>query len=381
MAAGQLRARPGHRRADGDRRPRAGRRRRRHDLHQRAAGHRRCGSPGRTVPLITQLTGIFGQVGSIAAAYPLVALLHGDLVAGRRSSARPAIGVLVVVLVPGGAAGRAGRAPPRRRPADLAEVRRRLRRHLARARHPHRALHAPGHPVLRHRVRPAVGLPVPGRGGGALPGDGGRPAHPARRRRHGASGRCWAGCAGGGRCAGRRWSSRSWPRPPRAWTVVLLWPGRAPLPAAGRAGRRPGHQRPRLDDRLRLRAHVEPGGADGQRQRRGQRGRVRRLAADHPRDRRPSSTCSRPGSSTDYDLGAFRAAFAVQYVFWAVGLVGVVRHRRQLRGRLARDGVVLVPLYVRGAAPGCAAARPTAERSALEGQRTCISATTIACAV
>src|SRR5690348_16182530 len=33
--------------------------------------------PGTTVPLITQLTGIIGQLGSIAAAYPLVALLHG----------------------------------------------------------------------------------------------------------------------------------------------------------------------------------------------------------------------------------------------------------------------------------------------------------------
>src|SRR3954449_3080319 len=32
--------------------------------------------PGRTVPLITQLTGIIGQLGSIAAAYPLVTLLH-----------------------------------------------------------------------------------------------------------------------------------------------------------------------------------------------------------------------------------------------------------------------------------------------------------------
>jgi hypothetical protein len=53
-----------------------------------------------------------------------------------------------------------------------------------------------------------------------------------------------------------------------------------------------------------------------------------------------------PGGATDYDLDAFRAAFAVQYVFWAVGLVGVLRHRRQLRARLARDGVVLAPLHV-----------------------------------
>src|SRR4051794_4231738 len=33
--------------------------------------------PGRTVPLITQLTGLLGQLGSIAAAYPLLTLLHG----------------------------------------------------------------------------------------------------------------------------------------------------------------------------------------------------------------------------------------------------------------------------------------------------------------
>jgi uncharacterized membrane protein len=52
-----------------------------------------------------------------------------------------------------------------------------------------------------------------------------------------------------------------------------------------------------------------------------------------------------PGSAA-YDLDAFRAAFAVQYVFWAIGLVGVIRHRRQILDRLARDGVVLAPLYV-----------------------------------
>jgi MFS family permease len=53
-----------------------------------------------------------------------------------------------------------------------------------------------------------------------------------------------------------------------------------------------------------------------------------------------------PGSSTAYGLDAFRAAFAVQYVFWAIGLVGVLRHRRRLRSRLARDGVVVAPLHV-----------------------------------
>jgi MFS family permease len=53
-----------------------------------------------------------------------------------------------------------------------------------------------------------------------------------------------------------------------------------------------------------------------------------------------------PGSSTAYGLDAFRAAFAVQYVFWALGLVGVLRQRRTLRARLARDGIVLAPLRV-----------------------------------
>src|SRR4029453_16908059 len=54
--------------------------------------------PGRTVPLVTQLTGLFGQVGSLVAAYPLVALLHGT---SWRSTflGAAAIGVLVAVLV------------------------------------------------------------------------------------------------------------------------------------------------------------------------------------------------------------------------------------------------------------------------------------------
>src|SRR4051812_22453584 len=54
--------------------------------------------PGRTVPLLTQLTGILGQVGQIAAAYPLVALLHH---AGWSTTflGAAAMGVLAAVLV------------------------------------------------------------------------------------------------------------------------------------------------------------------------------------------------------------------------------------------------------------------------------------------
>ena len=54
--------------------------------------------PGRVVPVVTQLTGILGQVGQIVAAYPLVALLHS---AGWTPTflGAAAVGVLVAVLV------------------------------------------------------------------------------------------------------------------------------------------------------------------------------------------------------------------------------------------------------------------------------------------
>jgi MFS family permease len=60
-----------------------------------------------------------------------------------------------------------------------------------------------------------------------------------------------------------------------------------------------------------------------------------------------------PGASGHYPLSAFRWAFALQYLLWAVGVVQVLRLRRLTRRRLAqrdpqalaslRRGVVLVP--------------------------------------
>jgi MFS family permease len=51
------------------------------------------------------------------------------------------------------------------------------------------------------------------------------------------------------------------------------------------------------------------------------------------------------GASTAYSLDAFRAAFSVQYVFWLVGALGVLRYRRALRARLADEGVHIAPLH------------------------------------
>ena len=57
-----------------------------------------------------------------------------------------------------------------------------------------------------------------------------------------------------------------------------------------------------------------------------------------------------PGRSVDYSLGAFKAAFAVQYLVWGLGLAQVLRYRRQVRARLAAGGAVIAPLHVAVAA-------------------------------
>jgi MFS family permease len=295
---------------------------------------------GRTVPLVTQLTGILGQVGQIVAAYPLVALLH---TAGWTPTfiGAAGVGVLVGVLVlvalvdvpPGTVL-----APP----AGLAAVRANLAASWA----------EPGTRIglFTHLVTQFSGTVF-----ALLWG------FPFLTTGQGLS----AGVAASllsllvvvgmvfgpllGRLVGR------WPlrrsnlvfgilgATAAIWTVVLLWPGRAPLwllvvlvVVLGTNG---------------------PGSMIG----------FDYARTENPVERSGSATgvvnvggfvaslCTvlaigfvldllTPGGSTDYSLDAFRAAFAVQYVFWALGLVGVVRHRRRLRARMARDGVVLVPL-------------------------------------
>jgi hypothetical protein len=48
------------------------------------------------------------------------------------------------------------------------------------------------------------------------------------------------------------------------------------------------------------------------------------------------------GGATNASLGDFRVAMSVQYVVWAVGVLGVLRSRRQLRHE---RGIVLDPLH------------------------------------
>ncbi len=296
--------------------------------------------PGRVVPLITQLTGILGQLGSVVAAYPLVALLHGTSWEATFLGAA-ATGLLVAVLVlvalkdaPGGGV----RGPA----VGLAELRATL---LDTWREPGTRIGLYTHLVTQFSGTVFAllwGYPFLVVGQGLSPGT--------------AAGLLTllvlVGMGVGpllGRLCGR------WPlrrsvlvfsilgATALAWTVVLVWPGRAPLPL--------------------LIALVVVLGTNGP----GSMIGFDYARTENPAERMGSASgvvnvggfvaslltilaigavldVLTPGSSTDYELGAFRAAFAVQYVFWAIGLFGVLRHRRELRARLARDGVVLAPL-------------------------------------
>ena len=302
--------------------------------------------PGRTVPLITQLTGIIGQVGSIAAAAPLVALLHGTSWRAAFLGAAATgvlVGVLVLVALRDAPPGTV-KAPP----AGLAELRRSL---TATWRESGTRIGLYTHLVTQFSGTVFAllwGYPF------LVVGQGLAPATAAGLLTLlVVTGMC-VGPLFGRLCA--RWPLRRsdlvfgiLAATVVAWTVVLLWPGRAPL--------------------WRLVVLVVVLGTNGP-------GSM--IGFDYARTWNPAERLGSAsgvvnvggfvaslltilavgavldllttGPSTAYDLDAFRAAFAVQYVFWAVGLVGVLRHRRLLRARMAQDGVVLAPLYAAVAA-------------------------------
>jgi len=302
--------------------------------------------PGRAVPLITQLTGQLGQIGQIAAAYPLMALLHAT---SWRSTFLGAAAVGVLAAVAALAAIR--NAPPgteRGGTASMAQVRRNL---VDTWREPGTRLGLYTHLVTQFSGTVFAllwGYPFLVVGEGLAPGTAallltllvavGMGVGPLL-----------------GRLCGRFPLRRSnlvftiLISTAAMWTVVLLWPGRAPLwllvllvvvLSTNGPGSMIGFDFARTENPA-----ERIGSASG----------VVNVGGF------VASLCTilaigavldvlTPAGSTTYDLGAFRAAFAVQYVFWAIGLVGVIRHRRQVRARLARGGVVLAPLHVAAAA-------------------------------
>lgn len=69
-----------------------------------------------------------------------------------------------------------------------------------------------------------------------------------------------------------------------------------------------------------------------------------------------------PGTAADYGLDAFRAAFSIQFAVWVLGVAGILRTRRSVRRRLAEEGLVVPP--IREAVRRNRARRATARRTA-----------------
>ena len=293
--------------------------------------------PAGRVPLVTQLTGILGQLGQLAAAYPLVALLRG---AGWSDAfvivavAGAVVSMLVWLTLTDAPAGAAAGVTP----ASMAQMRALLGRSWA---EPGTRLglwtHFVsqfsgvsfallwGYPFLtvgEGRSASTAGLLLSVMvvaGVGIAPTLGHLAGHWPLRRSAIVLGIVGASAA--------------------IWSVVLLWPGRAPLwllvvlvvvLAANGPGSMVGFDYART---------FNPAGRIGSAS-----GIVNvggfvatllnilgiGLVLD----------ALTPHGSTSYTLGSFRLAFLVQYVLWAVGLTMFVRNRRVVRARMARDGVV-----------------------------------------
>ena len=131
------------------------------------------------------------------------------------------------------------------------------------------------------------------------------------------------------------------------WTLVLAWPGRAPLWALvllvlalslGGPGSMIGFDFARTfnpPSRLGSATGIVNVGGFGA-------SLVTILAIGIVLD--ASGAGGGVGRAATYDLGAFKLAWSVQYVVWAIGLVGIVRTRTLVRARLADAGVVVPPI-------------------------------------
>jgi MFS family permease len=288
----------------------------------------------RRVPLVTQLSGLLGQLGQVAAAIPLVALLHS---AGWTPSflGAGAAGLLVAVLVAVGLRNAPPSAPIPPPPATLGEVRAHLR---AAWREPGTRLG-----LWTHFVTQFSGLVF-----GLLWGypflvqaEGRSPQQAAALR----TVLVIAAVAVGpvlGQLIGRWPYRRSVPTlavvgaSAAMWTIVLAWPGPAPLAllvllvlvlATNGPGSMVGFDYARTEN--------EParlGSATGIVNVGGFVASLTTILLIGV-----LLSVKHPGGSGGYTLSDFRVAFAAQYLVWAVGLFGVVHARRRLRALRAPD--------------------------------------------
>ena len=282
----------------------------------------------RQVPVLSQMTGIVGQIGQIAAAYPLVALLQGS---GWTVSFILAAGVAFAVAITTSVWLRD--APPDALPslvaATLSEVRLRLRDAW---REPGTRLGLWTHFVTQFSgVVFALlwGYPFLVVGEHRSPSEAG-----VLLTLLVVAAMVVAPVLG---ALARRWPyRRSIPvlaivgSSVAAWTLVLVWPGRAPLAvlivlalvlATNGPGSMMGFDYARtenLPERLGSASGIVNVG-----------GFVASLLTILLIGVLLSVQSS--GGPHSYTLGEFKLAFCVQYLFWAIGVIGVLHNRRRLR--------------------------------------------------
>jgi MFS family permease len=295
--------------------------------------------PPQRVPLLTQMTGLVGQIGQIAAAYPLVALLQG---AGWSTSFLLAAGVGFAVAV---AAGSALRNSPRGVSAAVP--------HIGTAQALRRLGLAWREPGTRLGLWTHFTSQFSGTVFALLWG---YPFLVVGERRSPAEAGLLitllviAAMAIGpilGHLAGRWPYRRSNPvllivgMTVVTWSIVLAWPGRAPLAllvvlvvvlASNGPGSLMGFDYARTENEAErigsATGIVNVGGFVASLLTIASIGVVLSLRS--------------AGGPSSYTLDDFRLAFSVQYIFWAIGLIGLLHHRRRLR---AARGLELDPLH------------------------------------
>jgi sugar phosphate permease len=319
--------------------------------------------PARRVPVLTQVTGIVGQVGQVLSAVPLAALLAGP---GWTTAFLSAAGAGVFIAIVAFAALRD--TPERRISTGLPVTLRRIGADLGSAwRHPGTRLGLWTHFTTQFTGTVFAlmwGFPF------LIAGEG--------LRRQTASTLLTlfvvVGMATGplvGMFVQRHPMRRSWlvlaviGANAAGWGLILAWPGRAPLPVItllvlalglGGPGSMIGFDYARTFNppgRLGTATGVVNVG-----------GFVASLLSI---ELIGIILDARTGGSTHYDIGDFKMAMAVQYLVGAVGLAGILRTRRLARLRMAEEGIVVRPLREviaerRGLADGRAVKGKTLQR-------------------
>ncbi|WP_426560500.1 MFS transporter [Angustibacter sp. McL0619] len=302
--------------------------------------------PARLNPLMTQLTGLTGQLGQILSAIPLVWLLHGPGWTPTYLVAATA-GVVVTVLAFAFVRDTPPGSGPLRRSPSMHEVRRQL-------------VAAFGHPGTRLGLFTHFTTQFSGTVFALLWG------FPFLVSGEGQSPRVasalmtvfvLAAIAAGpifGRLVARHPLRRSWlvlgivAITVVAWTSVLAWPGRAPLwlllflvgaLAIGGPGSMIG-----FDFARTFNPAARLGSATGIVNIGGFVASLLTILGVGLVLDAVSPAGGGAGRAATYDLSSFKLAWCVQYVIWGFGVTGILVTRRKVRRRLAQSGVVVPPI-------------------------------------